>query len=427
VRHRETEFRFAHTSLQEFFLAGYLHRALVEGGLEDWALPRPSRETLDFLGQLLLGEGEDNPAVRTLRAMRDAYRPQVSELAFAYVLLAQEKGYPAPSPAGFQLSCADLRQWRITGRGDGPVLNLRGASFRGARMMGSFPSNLDLENVNFSEADLVRAVLTDSRVRNATLSGTDLRGALFRNVALEGTKFTGALLHRTQFLRCRLTGAQNLDAPPPAALFALCDPAARNTSIPEDTSRLAVFNGHSGSVSACTFAPDGMRLATDSRDNTLRLWDPVSRECLAVLRGHEGGVESCAFAPDGTRLASASLDHTLRLWDPVSGECLTVLRGHENSVSGCAFAPDGKRLASASWTARCGCGTRLRVNAWRYCADTITGSWAAPSHPMERAWPPPPWTTRCGCGTRLRANAWRYCTDMKAVSRAAPSRPMERA
>ena len=35
VREGEGDFRFAHTSLQEFFLAAWLHRALVEGRLED--------------------------------------------------------------------------------------------------------------------------------------------------------------------------------------------------------------------------------------------------------------------------------------------------------------------------------------------------------------------------------------------------------
>jgi hypothetical protein len=48
VREGEDQFRFAHTSLQEFFLAGYLRRALVEGRPEAWELPRLSRETLDF-------------------------------------------------------------------------------------------------------------------------------------------------------------------------------------------------------------------------------------------------------------------------------------------------------------------------------------------------------------------------------------------
>ncbi len=94
VRQGETEFRFAHTSLQEFFLAGYLYRALVEGELEDWALPRPNRETLDFLGQLMVDGGGESVAVGALRAMRDSYRPKTSELAFCLCSARAAKGLP---------------------------------------------------------------------------------------------------------------------------------------------------------------------------------------------------------------------------------------------------------------------------------------------------------------------------------------------
>jgi hypothetical protein len=46
-------FRFAHTSLYEYFLALHLVRALEENHIEHWNLPLPSDETLDFAGQLL--------------------------------------------------------------------------------------------------------------------------------------------------------------------------------------------------------------------------------------------------------------------------------------------------------------------------------------------------------------------------------------
>ena len=49
----EEHFRFAHTSIQEFFLASYLYNSLEEGELGHWKLQPPSRETLDFLGQML--------------------------------------------------------------------------------------------------------------------------------------------------------------------------------------------------------------------------------------------------------------------------------------------------------------------------------------------------------------------------------------
>ena len=64
-------FRFAHTSLQEYFLAAHLARALDEGRVDRWNLPMVSVETLDFLGQIF--EVESQPAaLRTLEQLLGA-------------------------------------------------------------------------------------------------------------------------------------------------------------------------------------------------------------------------------------------------------------------------------------------------------------------------------------------------------------------
>jgi WD40 repeat protein len=46
----------------------------------------------------------------------------------------------------------------------------------------------------------------------------------------------------------------------------------------------------------------------------VRLWDSAGQQLLA-LRGHTGTVRALAFSPDGYRLASAADDGTIKVWD----------------------------------------------------------------------------------------------------------------
>ena len=89
------------------------------------------------------------------------------------------------------------------------------------------------------------------------------------------------------------------------------------------------------------FSPDGAQVAFGNY-----IWDAVTGKLLFPLSGHTNIVHNVVYSVDGKRLATTSRDRTVRVWDAATGEELLTLWGHKAPVYPVAFSSDGKHLAT---------------------------------------------------------------------------------
>ncbi|RKK39220.1 hypothetical protein BFJ67_g11524 [Fusarium oxysporum f. sp. cepae] len=129
---------------------------------------------------------------------------------------------------------------------------------------------------------------------------------------------------------------------------------------------LLTLEGHSGYVNSAVFSHDSTKLASASRDYTIRIWDAETGKCEQVLEGHSNEVNSAVFSHDSTKLASASRDYMIRIWDAETGKCEQVLKGHSDWAKSVVFSHDSTKLASASSDRQYGSGMQKRASASKY-------------------------------------------------------------
>jgi WD40 repeat protein len=102
-------------------------------------------------------------------------------------------------------------------------------------------------------------------------------------------------------------------------------------------------------VTSVSFSPCGGRIASASRDGTIKVWEASTGTCQSTLSGHDGIVWSVYFSPDGKKIASSGKDKTVRIWDAATGASVgSPLRGHSDAVTSAAFNKEGTLLASSS-------------------------------------------------------------------------------
>ena len=68
-------------------------------------------------------------------------------------------------------------------------------------------------------------------------------------------------------------------------------------------------------VNVLTYSPNGEAIACGHDDNTIRLYDIVTKTEIAVLKGHQERINTITYSPDSSKLVSGSADNTIRFWD----------------------------------------------------------------------------------------------------------------
>ncbi len=107
------------------------------------------------------------------------------------------------------------------------------------------------------------------------------------------------------------------------------------------------FAQHSDAVGSVAFSPDGLMLASGSKDKTIQIWDVATGKSIRTFPGDSSTVWSVTFDSTGTKLATGTGFWRVMLWDLKTGQATRTL-DHTASVWSVALSPDGKLIASGS-------------------------------------------------------------------------------
>lgn len=107
------------------------------------------------------------------------------------------------------------------------------------------------------------------------------------------------------------------------------------------------FEGHTAAITDLAVSPNNQRLASVSRDTTLRVWN-VGDGNTAFEVKHPGPITTVSWSPDGLTLATAAEDGCVRLFAADSGQLLEKFSSKVAGWSAAAWLNTAGMLLTAS-------------------------------------------------------------------------------
>jgi WD40 repeat protein len=105
---------------------------------------------------------------------------------------------------------------------------------------------------------------------------------------------------------------------------------------------------HSNAVAEVSFSGDGKRLLSLDRSGRIYLWDATDGRPLIPSWRPKGEVRHAEFDPAGQSIVTAHADGVAHVWDVTTGKLIASTKKESTWLTHAAFSPDGKRIVTSA-------------------------------------------------------------------------------
>lgn len=109
-----------------------------------------------------------------------------------------------------------------------------------------------------------------------------------------------------------------------------------------------VLRGHTDSISALAFAPDGKTLFSGSTDRSIRQWDIANCKQIKSFDSPLDEIYAVSFNAGGNQLAVGA-GQMVQIWDLSAAKLVRELSGHTSAIASLAYSREGRYLASGDY------------------------------------------------------------------------------
>ncbi len=123
-----------------------------------------------------------------------------------------------------------------------------------------------------------------------------------------------------------------------------------NLNHPDIGTIYKTLSGHTNSIRALAWSPDGKFIATASDDQTARTWDVVAGKRIITFKGHSMPVEGVSWSPNGRLIVSGGADGTAHVWEAITGKSVSIYEGHRITYQGSAPSQNQAWVNRVQWS-----------------------------------------------------------------------------